>query len=34
MAANLQPGDEIICSAHTMLATASAIKIAEEYQFC
>ena len=28
MAANLQPGDEIICSAHTMLATASAIKIA------
>ena len=28
MALNLRPGDEIICSAHTMLATASSIKVA------
>ena len=28
MALNLRPGDEVICSAHTMLATASAIKFA------
>ncbi len=28
MAIGLKPGDEIICSAHTMLATASAIKMA------
>ena len=28
MAINIQPGDEIICCSHTMLATASAIKIA------
>ena len=28
MALNLRPGDEVICSAHTMLATASAIKLA------
>ena len=28
MVLNLRPGDEVICSAHTMLATASAIKLA------
>lgn len=28
MALNISPGDEIICCSHTMLATASAIKIA------
>ena len=28
MALNLRPGDEVICSAHTMLATASSIKLA------
>ena len=28
MTLNLRPGDEVICSAHTMLATASAIKLA------
>jgi len=28
MALNIKPGDEIICCSHTMLATASAIKIA------
>ena len=28
MALNLRPGDEVICSAHTMLATASSIKVA------
>ena len=28
MALNLRPGDEVICCAHTMLATASAIKLA------
>lgn len=28
MAVNLRPGDEVICSAHTMLATASSIRMA------
>ena len=28
MAINLQPGDEVICSSHTMLATASSIVVA------
>ena len=28
MALNLRQGDEVICSSHTMLATASAIKVA------
>ena len=28
LAIGLEPGDEVICSAHTMLATASAIKVA------
>ena len=28
MSLNLKPGDEVICSAHTMVATASAIKMA------
>ena len=28
MALNLRQGDEVICCSHTMLATASAIKVA------
>ena len=33
LAIGLEPGDEVICSSHTMIATASAIKIAGECPF-